>query len=304
MGRPGILENHSGKTEDNGRISTMIHNIYYPDIPIALVGEEIMEYTGSICMPIVISKDGTKIAFETAGSGQPVILVDGALCHRTFGPMGPLSKLLAPHFRVFTYDRRGRGESGDTLPYAVEREIEDIQALVYEAGGSAFLYGISSGAALALQAASHLPGIRKLAMYDAPFNNDEYYIRALKDYTGNLTGLLSANRRGDAVELFMKLVGTPPGSVAGMRHSPIWAGFESIAQTLAYDNALLGDGSVPDRVAASVTVPILVMAGTKSPLFMHETAQAIAGAAPRGQYRILMDQTHDVAPEAMAPVTD
>ncbi len=250
----------------------------------------------------VISKDGTEIAFETAGSGQPVILVDGALCHRTFGPMGPLSNQLATHFRVFTYDRRGRGESGDTLPYAVEREVEDIQALVDEAGGPVFLYGISSGAALALRAASQLPGVSKLAMYEAPFNDDEYYIRALKDYTGNLTELLSANRRGDAVGLFMKLVGTPAGVVAGMRNTPVWAGFEAIAPTLAYDNALLGDGSVPVMVATLVSVPVLVMAGSKSPVFMHESAQAIAGAAPHGQYRILVGQTHDIAPDEIAPV--
>ena len=120
-------------------------------------------------MPSVFSKDGTRIAFDREGQGPPLILVDGAMCYRDSGPARPLAKLLKPQFTVITYDRRGRGESTDTAPYSVEREVEDIDALIQEAGGSAYVYGISSGAALAMEAGTRLPGIRKLALYEAPF---------------------------------------------------------------------------------------------------------------------------------------
>jgi len=255
-------------------------------------------------MSTVTSKDGTAIAFDQTGQGSAVILVDGALCYRAFGPMGALAPLLAPHFTVFTYDRRGRGESGDTTPYAVEREIEDIEALINEAGGSAFVYGISSGAALALEAALKLGNrIKKLAMYEPPYNADATARQASKEYAKQLRELIAAGRPGDAVALFMKFVGVPTEAIAGMQQAPMWPMMEAVGPTLAYDNAVLGeDASVPTTRAASVAVPTLVMNGGAGFPFMHETAMALAKAIPNAQHRILEGQTHEVAAEAIAPV--
>ncbi len=254
-------------------------------------------------MKKVTSNDGTEIAYEKNGTGPAVVLVDGALCYRSFGPMAKLSELLAPHFTVYNYDRRGRGDSGDTQPYTVTREIEDIGALIKEAGGSAFVFGTSSGACLALEAASKLGDkIKKLAMYEAPYNSEKPVQQAWKEYRKQLTQLLDANCPGDAVALFMKSVGTPDDQIEGMRHAPIWPLFEAIGPTLAYDAAILGeDRSVPVKQAAKITTPALVMNGTAIP-FMLDTAQAIAKAMPHAQHRTLEGQTHDVNLEVLAPV--
>src|SRR5437763_8677465 len=221
----------------------------------------------------VTSKDGTRIAYDTIGQGPPVILVAGAMCSRSFWSGPELAKLLARSFTVYNYDRRGRGESDDTMPYAVAREIEDIEALIDEAGGSAYLYGHSSGADLALEAALRLgKKVKKLAMYEAPYNDDAEAQRAWKEYLKHLTEALAANRRGDAVALFMKYVGTPADQIEAMRQAPAWPMFEALAPTLAYDHAaILGeDASVPTERAASVTVPALVMNGGASFPFMDE----------------------------------
>ncbi len=254
-------------------------------------------------MQTVTSKDGTRIAFDRSGEGPALILVDGALCSRNFGPMGPLAALLAPHFTVYTYDRRGRGESGDTPPFAVEREVEDIEALINAAGGSAFVYGISSGAALAFEAARRLPTkITKLAMYEAPYSLDADRIRGFTAYRAQLGEVLAEGRRGDVVELFMRLVGASDEGVAGMRQSPVWPVFEAVAPTLPYDAAAMGDSTVPTGKAAEVTIPALVMAGGETFPFIQASADALAGALPKGQRRTLEGQTHEVAAEALAPV--
>src|SRR5215467_11226568 len=196
-------------------------------------------------MNTVTSKDGTTIAFDRQGNGPPVILVDGALCSRSFGPMGPLSALLAPHVTAYTYDRRGRGDSGNTPPYALEREIEDIDALIAAAGGTAYVYGISSGAALAFEAARQLPtAITKVALYEPPYTLDADAIQRFEDYRKQLDELLVAGRAGDGVELFMRLVGASDEGVAQMRQSPMWPQFEALGSTLAYDAAALGDSTV------------------------------------------------------------
>jgi pimeloyl-ACP methyl ester carboxylesterase len=251
----------------------------------------------------VTSNDGTEIVYEKRGSGPVVILVDGALCYRAFGPMSHLAELLAPHFTVYNYDRRGRGDSGDTQPYALEREIEDIEALVKEAGGTAFLFGTSSGGALALEAALILGDkIKKLAIYEAPYNSEEDARQVWKEYRQQLNQLLAADRQGDAAALFMKLVETPADQIDGMRHAPVWPMFEAVAPTLAYDAAALGeDRSVPVKRAANVTMPALVMNGTAIP-FMLDTAKALAKAIPHAQQRTLEGQTHDVNLEVLAPV--
>jgi len=174
-------------------------------------------------MNTLTSKDGTKIAYDKQGAGPMVILVDGALCTRSFGSKPELIKLLEPHFTVYNYDRRGRGDSGDTKPYAVEREVEDIEALNDEAGKAVYIYGHSSGAALALEASMRLGNkIKKLAMYEAPYRIDPEAKRVWKEYIKQLAEMLAANRRGDAVALFMKLVETPADQIEAMRHAPEW----------------------------------------------------------------------------------
>jgi len=253
-------------------------------------------------MKAVRSQDGTAIAFDQSGDGPALILVDGALCSRAFGPMGPLAALLAPHFTVFNYDRRGRGDSGDTQPYAVEREVEDIAALIAEAGGSAFVYGISSGAALALEAARKLPTIAKLAVYEPPFSADEHAPRPPADYVPQLTERLAAGRPGDAVALFMQVVGTPDEAIAQMRQAPMWPMLEAVAPTLVYDGIIMDGFTVPTARLASINVPTLVMDGGASPEWMRRTGQAVADAIPDAQHRTLAGQTHDVAAEAIAPV--
>ena len=256
-------------------------------------------------MKTVISKDGTSIAFDQSGTGPALILVHGAFTHRAIDPQAAqLADLLSPHFTVFHYDRRGRGESGDTQPYAVQREVEDIEALIDEAGGSAFVYGISSGAALAMEAAIELPDkIKKLAMYEAPYKGDEESRQDWKEFRRQLNDLLTADRRGDAAALFLTLVGMPADQLDEMRREPWWAAFEAVAPTLAYDAAVLGeDRAVPAGKAARVAIPALVMNGSASESFMYDTAMALAKAMPNAEHRALEGQTHEVSSEAIAPV--
>ncbi len=259
-------------------------------------------------MRTVTSKDGATIAFDQSGQGPALLLVGGAFEQRAMdtetAKLAALP-LLAQHFTVFHYDRRGRGDSTDTQPYAVEREIEDIEALINEAGGSAFVFGISSGAALAMEAAIKLGNkIKKLALYEAPYNDDDTARQAWMDYRKQLKKLLAADRRGDAVALFMTLLGMPADHVPEMRQHPMWPMFEAVAPTLAYDAAAMGeDGSVPTERAARVAVPALVMDGGASEWpFMHITVVALANAIPNAQHRTLEGQTHEVAAEALAPV--
>ncbi len=246
-------------------------------------------------------------SYYQSGKGPAIILVGGASeQHAMDSETAQLASqpLLAQHFTVLHYDRRGRGDSTDTQPYAVEREIEDIEALIDEVGGSAFLFGISSGAALALEAALKLGGkIRKLAMYEAPYNSAGAARQAWRQYRKQLKELLAAGRRGEAVGLFMMLVGMPAEHLDGMRRHPMWPMWEAVAPTLAYDAAVLGDeASVPTERAAGVAVPTLIMDGGASYPFMHETATALAGAIPNARQRTLEGQTHEAAAEAIAPV--
>ena len=257
-------------------------------------------------MSTVTSKDGTTIAFETSGTGPALILVDGALVYRAFDKEGPkLATLLSEHFTVYRYDRRGRGESTDTEPYSVVREIEDIEALIDAAGGEAFLCGFSSGASLALEATIALPSkVKKLALYESPVNDDEGAQQAWRNYTKNLGAALAEGRNGDAIALFMMVTGAREDQVEGMRGTPMWQTFEAVAPTLAYDNiAILGeDAAVPTEQAARVAVPTLVMNGSSSFPFMHASAIALAEAIPNAQHRVLEGQTHEVMAEALAPV--
>jgi pimeloyl-ACP methyl ester carboxylesterase len=252
----------------------------------------------------VTSKDGTKIAYDKIGHGPLIIIVGGALSTRSGWTEPKLALLLAPDFAVVNYDRRGRGDSTDTAPYLPMREVEDIEALLNEFGGSGYLYGISSGAALALNAASELGDkVRRLAIYDAAYDSSKDGRKATRAYNKQLGNLLANGQKGDAVALFMKFVGVPDAQINFMRSSEMWSGLEALAPTLAYDVAVLGeDRSVPEELAAKVTAATLVMFGEKSPPSMRETAQALKEAVPNAQLRMMIGQTHDVQPEALAPV--
>jgi pimeloyl-ACP methyl ester carboxylesterase len=257
------------------------------------------------CVGTARSKDGTPIAFNRIGDGPPVILVDGALCYRGMGESGQLAALLAPHFTVFTYDRRGRGGSGDTSPYDVEREIEDIAALLSEAGGETFLWGMSSGAVLGLEAANRLSGIKKLALYEAPFIVDDSRSTTERDWA-RIAEAVAANRRSEAVKLFLKLVGVPAFFMAVMPLMPMWSKLKAIAHTLPYDGAIVGDNQrgkpLPTGRWASVTVPALVMDGGKSPAWMRHGNQSVASVLPNARYQTLEGQTHMLKPKAHAPI--
>jgi len=256
-------------------------------------------------MNTVSSADGTKIAYEKQGDGPALILIDGAMNSRSSGSKPELASLLSRNFTVYSYDRRGRGDSGDTLPYAVDREIEDIEALIGDAGGTAYLFGHSSGACLALEATVKLGGkVTALAMYDAPYDDDPAARQAWREYIKQLTTALAVGRQGDAVALFMRYVGMPDSQIDGMRQTPFWPAAEAIAPTLAYDHAgVIGeDNSVPTGPAARVPVPALVIAGGAGREFMKDTARTLTQAMPRARCRVLEGQTHDINPGVLAPV--
>ena len=229
----------------------------------------------------------------------------GALCARATDGVSALAERLSSYFTVYTYDRRGRGDSGDTAPYAVAREIEDIAALIGAAGGRAALYGHSSGASLALEAALVLgASVAKLALYEAPYNDDPAARHTWRGYIDQLTACLDEDRRGDAVALFIGLTGMPSEQLAGLRRSSAWPPLEALAPTLVYDHAaILGpDAAVPAARAARVAVPVLVMHGAASYPFMRETAQSLGRALPVATVRALEGQHHNVDPSALAPV--
>jgi pimeloyl-ACP methyl ester carboxylesterase len=258
-------------------------------------------------MQKVTSKDGTEIAFDRSGSGPALILVDGAFGSRTFGPNEPLAPLLAQHFTVYTYDRRGRGDSGDTTPFAVEREIEDLEALIAEAGGSAYVYGISSGAALVLEAANRGLAIEKVAVYEAPFVVDDSRTPVPDDFQEQLQALIAEDRRADAVKYFMtKGVGLPSFVVFMMRFMPAWSKLKAVSHTVPYDAAILGNEAsgkpYPPNRWGSITAPTLVVDGGKSAAWTHHAMKALADTLPNARYRTLEGQMHVVKPQALAPV--
>lgn len=253
------------------------------------------------------SRDGTPIAFSQAGEGPPVVLVDGAFGSRTFGPNPALAKLLTDHFTVFTYDRRGRGESGDASSYDVEREVEDLDAVIAEAGTQVNLYGISSGAGLALQAAVALDDIRSLALFEAPFVVDDTRSPISADYLDELEELVAADRRGAAVKLFMRTgVGLAAPIVTLMQAMPRWSKFKAVAGTVPYDARIMAEHQQgrlqPPARWAGLAIPTLVIAGSKSPEWMLNGTHALADALPRAQHHTLEGQTHMVQARVLAPV--
>lgn len=252
----------------------------------------------------VTSRDGTKIAYETAGRGKAVILVLGALNSRKSG--SGLAKLLAPRFTAISYDRRGRGDSTDTPPYSPRREVEDVAALIEAVGEPVCLYGHSSGAALAIEAAARLGNrVEKLAVYEAPYTLDAATRKAAKEYDRTLKKMLASGRDGDAVALFIRAVGVSDRQVQAIRRMPMWRGLERLAPTLAYDGEILGEGHpLPASLLSRLTTPTLVMHGGAGARSMRDAAQSIAEAIPGAQLRTLAGQTHGVRPKALAPVLE
>ena len=250
------------------------------------------------------SKDGTAIAFNRIGDGHPLILIDGALCYRDLGPSRELAELLGRHFTVFTYDRRGRGESTDTRPYAVERELEDIEAILNEAGGEAYAWGLSSGAVLALEAASRLDGITKLALYEAPFIVDASRPTTQDDWV-RIDTAVARNQRGEAIKLFMQSVGLPRFMIRLMQLTPIWSKLKRVAHTLPYDGAIVKENQLGKPLSATqwagVKIPTLVMSGGKSAEWMRRANQELAGVLPNAKHQTLEGQTHHVKPKVHAP---
>lgn len=254
------------------------------------------------------SKDGTAIAFDQFGTGPALILVPGALNARSNSMQAQLIRLLEPHFTVISYDRRGRGDSGDTQPYAVEREIEDLEAVIDAAGGSAFLFGTSSGATLALEATNTFPAkVTKLALHEPPILIDDSRPPVPADYVDRLETAIAAGRRGDAVELFMQeAVGVPAEFLAPMRADPMWAAMEQLAHTLPYDGLIARDfmagKPLPSDRWTSATVPTLVIDGELSAPFFRDGVQALAELLPQARRRTLAGQNHGAGGDALAPV--
>ena len=252
----------------------------------------------------LLSRDGTMIAFTKRGSGPPLIIVDGAFCYRENGPATELASLLAQHFTVFTYDRRGRGESGDTAPYAVKREIEDLQAIANEAGAPPFVLGVSSGGALILQAVAGGVAVKKIALYEPPYVKIGNAIPT-EVVKARLQTFVSAGDRAGAVSYFLTdIYGAPRAFVFAM---PLlmpnaWRRNKSVANTLLYDLTILDDRSVLHERSSAISIPTLVVGGEKSPKELHDAVVNVTSALPIAQSRFLNGQDHNISSQALAPV--
>lgn len=252
-------------------------------------------------MEKVTSADGTQIAFERFGSGPPLLMVAGAFGDRS--ATDALGRALSDHAEVFNVDRRGRGDSGDTAPYAVEREIEDLDAVIAAGGGSATVFGYSSGANLVLKAAAAGAAIDRIVLYEPPFNTDEAHPTLPPDFAARLAGLVEAGDRGGAVELYQTVaVQMPEAAVTGMRAAPFRPALEAIAHTLAYDAAVLGDRRLDPGMLAGIETPALVIRGEQTVPFMRDAAAAVASALPDAELVTLPGQGHGIDPDATAAV--
>lgn len=254
-------------------------------------------------MQTIQSQDGTTLAYDVVGSGPPLLYITGASCFRAFRPIVEDATSFAQEFTVYTYDRRGRGDSTDTAPYAIEREVEDIAAMIKAAGGRASLYGHSSGAVLALEAALRLgPSmVERVVMYDAPYVSDAAEREEYSDLSRRIHELLRAGKNGSAMRTFLREIGMPTPFVYLLRFMPGWKTMEALAPTLAYDIALTRDLPPLDR-AAQATVPIQVVVGQKSPLRLQEVARQLASAIPNAAFLQLEGQDHMVSAKAILPV--
>jgi pimeloyl-ACP methyl ester carboxylesterase len=247
------------------------------------------------------SRDGTTIAYERSGEGPALLIIGGAFSNRHSG--AAYVPLLAPHFTVYTYDRRGRGDSTDTPPYAVAREIEDLDALAAVAGGSLLVHGHSSGAVLALEAtAAGLP-VTRLSVYEPPYMVEGTRDRPTAEQAARVQAAVDAGRLDEAARIFLReAVGLPDDAIAMIEQSPGWAGMLAVAPTLPYDNAIVGDGSLPTDRLAGITVPTLVVAGGASPAWARASVAALAECLPNARHLTIEGQAHAVAPEVLVPV--
>lgn len=258
-------------------------------------------------MPFVTSKDGTQIGYSVAGNGPAIVLVDGALCSREMGPAPPLAAELRDRFTVYTYDRRGRGESGNVQPYSTRREIEDLAAVIEAAGGSVFVYAISSGVILALDAANSIPGIRGLVLYEAPIFTDDTRKPVAPDYVQRMDRLVASGDGAGAVKHFMQNgIGIPWYGIAMMQLFGMFRKMAGVGLTLPYDTAFISPlwthKPIPAGRWSGVTAPVLMMGGSKSDVWMQNAQKAIAANLPNARHRTLEGQNHMVAATAIAPV--
>lgn len=255
----------------------------------------------------VVSADGTRIAYDRQGDGPALIIVPAALSTRSSDHHARgLMDQLADRFAVYFYDRRGRGDSTDTAPYAVEREIEDVAAVAAAAGGEAYAFGISSGGGLALRAAEARPEITKLAVYEPPYITDDSRPPLPADYVEQLDRAVAEGRRGDAVEIFMtQAIGIPAEYLAPMKADPSWAAMESVAHTISHDGRIVRDAMKGEPLPAEwakISTPTLVVSGGDGEAFMQRSARELADLLPNAEHRILPGQSHDVDPAALAPL--
>jgi len=266
-----------------------------------------MSTTTSIGTLFATSADGTQIAYESTGTGPALVIVDGALCYRDFGGSRGFAEALAGRFTVYRYDRRGRGASGPgNTPYAVAREVEDLEAVIAAAGGTAHVFGLSSGAALSLEAARAGAPIDRLAVFEAPFVVDDEKAPTAPDFPQQVQAMVDADRRGDAVKAFMKLVGAPAPMVAVMRLTPVWKTMKHVAHTLPHDLSIVTRFEQGEPLPAgyydAISTPTLVLAGGKSPVWMRNAQTAIADAVPGSRLETLPGQTHMLKPKAVVEV--
>ena len=259
-------------------------------------------------MATTTSLDGTTIGYDVRGTGPALVIVCGATQFRAIDPnLAALAELLSDRLSVVTYDRRGRGESGDTPPYRVEREIEDIAALIAAAGGRASVLGYSSGAVLAIEAAAAGLPVDRVIAYEPPFALEgSGFPPPAPDYVETLDRFTAAGDRGAAAAYFMRSVGVPPDAIEGMKTTPFWQAMESVAPTIAYDGRIMtgayyAAGRFPERWQR-ITAPVLVANGDASFPFMPAAAEAVAGALPDAERAVLSGQGHGPAPEVFAPV--
>lgn len=247
------------------------------------------------------SRDGTTIAYDVYGNGPALEYITGASCFRSFMPIVKDAKAFAKEFTVYNYDRRGRGNSGDTLPWTVEREVEDIETMIDAAGGEVYLYGHSSGAVLALEAALRLDGkVRKVVMYDASYTHDETEKAQYALLSRAIHNLLATGKNAAAMRTFLKGIGMPNVFVSLLPLFPGWRTMKALAPTLAYDIALTSDMPPVER-AAAVTVPTLILVGQKSPVRLHDVANQLTQAIPNAQFAELAGQDHMVGAKALLP---
>ena len=249
-------------------------------------------------MPTTTSRDGTTIAYSVQGSGPALVLVDGALCSRAFGPMPGYAKALADAFTVYWYDRRGRGESGDTPPFTVQREIDDLAAILQVAGGSAFVFGTSSGGAIGLQGAVAGLPIRKLLMYEAPYVPTPAGGKTAAQHAEALWALVRADKRGAAVRYFMcDTVGMPKLIGWLFALMPMWPKLTAVAHTLPYDLTVMADVDILGPRVRGLKVPTMVAGGAKSPAPLQQAVSRVAAAIPGSTLKWVDGQTHDLKAE-------